>query len=308
MDCSSIPRIEERHGLRPGQGPANGLEYLMAERLLISVWLPREHRDSHSLRYASSTLIPFGSSSSHKRPNALRGWAKPLRHVRQVKLSDELRRLSACWSPRLQTRAHSARTTTSRLWTLSSHLAPGRRALSHHFKVVTRNRRLPGRTPRCWLPIGSPQIFPIRLELPVVECVQNQLPVCAMEQQHGPVQGEAVVQGWTTVETRRKNAPTSCKSAATSACTGCTLSAQLRSALYGPPHRLRRWIDGVPNAPVDVLGASRTCSEVVCRAWRILVQWWRESFFASAMPWSVGYANSLWMAICCAVGGNSPSC
>src|SRR5690606_15955987 len=65
-------------------------------------------------------------------------------------------------------------------------------------KVVTRNRKTAVRVENqccsCSMPIGSPQIFPIRLELPVVECILEPTPIRRVEQQHGPVQGEVVVQ------------------------------------------------------------------------------------------------------------------
>ena len=68
VPATRAPRIEERDLC--ARRPANGLEYLMAERLLISVWLPREHLRQP---FASADLPiwhraradPFRQSSSH---------------------------------------------------------------------------------------------------------------------------------------------------------------------------------------------------------------------------------------------------
>ena len=58
--------------------------------------------------------------------------------------------------------------------------------------------------------------------------------------------------------------------------------------------------DGVPNAPLTCSAyqhASRTCSKSVVPSLANIGAVVASSPFASAMPWSVGYANSLWMAI-----------
>ena len=88
VPATRAPRIEERD-LCARQGPANDLEYLMAERLLISVWLTREHRDSHSLRRIcrygiEHVLIPFVKAPAIHDQTLSEAGQNLFVHVRQV--------------------------------------------------------------------------------------------------------------------------------------------------------------------------------------------------------------------------------
>ena len=74
----------------------------MAERLLISVWLTREHRDSHSLladcRYGiEHVLIHFVKAPAIHDQTLSEAGQNLFVHRSSGSGSDELRRLSACF-------------------------------------------------------------------------------------------------------------------------------------------------------------------------------------------------------------------
>lgn len=74
----------------------------MAERLLISVWLTREHRNSHSLRRIrrdciKHMLVPFVKAPAINDQTLADRWQDFLVHVRQVVTPANRGDFLLCW-------------------------------------------------------------------------------------------------------------------------------------------------------------------------------------------------------------------
>ena len=176
----------------------------MAERLLISVWLTREHRDSHSLRRIcrygiEHVLIPFVKAPAIHDQTLSEAGQNLFVHVCQVVAPTNCGNFLLAGSLANKHRyVVPGRPLSGDRFEQIARRASGCRDFCLVTNVVASHGKTAVRVEhqRCSgsVPIWPPQVLPVRLKFTVMEGILEPATVRCIEQQHGPVQGEVVVQ------------------------------------------------------------------------------------------------------------------